>query len=62
MPTNKNRITFQASNELKVSLESCASDREKSVSAVIVEVMRDYLKANGYLEAPKKQRSTPTLL
>ncbi len=55
MATNKNRITFQASDELKDSLELCAKDREQSVSALIVGVMRDYLLSQGYLTAVKKQ-------
>ena len=60
MATNKNRITFQASDELKDSLEDCAKDREQSVSALIVGVMRDYLLSQGYLEGQKKHRIQST--
>ncbi|NJL65025.1 MAG: hypothetical protein HC903_28555 [Methylacidiphilales bacterium] len=60
MATNKNRITFQASDELKDSLELCAKDREQSVSALIVGVMRDYLLSQGYLTVVKKQNIPQT--
>ncbi|MGB3761116.1 MAG: hypothetical protein WBA07_32880 [Rivularia sp. (in: cyanobacteria)] len=62
MSKNKTRITFQASTDIKDALQACSDDREQTVSALIVSVLKEYLTANGYLEAPKKQRTTPTLL
>ncbi|MEA5574055.1 ribbon-helix-helix domain-containing protein [Calothrix sp. UHCC 0171] len=60
MATNKNRITFQASDELKDILELCAKDREQSVSALIVGILRDYLLSQGYLSVKKQTQATQT--
>jgi predicted transcriptional regulator len=58
MPTTKNRITFQASDEVKDALEECAANREQSVSALIVGILREYLIKEGYIENPKKRMVT----
>lgn len=57
MPTNKNRITFQSSDELKEALEAYAKYKEQSVSAVIVGCLREFLRSQGFMTEPKK----PTL-
>jgi uncharacterized CHY-type Zn-finger protein len=54
MATNKNRITFQCSDELKEALEACAQNSEQSVSAVIVGVLRNHLIKEGYINNSKK--------
>lgn len=53
MPTNKNRITFQASDELKEALEAYAEYEQMSVSAVIVSCLKDFLRDKGVMK-PKK--------
>jgi hypothetical protein len=54
MPTIKNRITFQASDELKEALEAYAQYKEQTVSAVIVGCLREMLQSEGFINPPKK--------
>ncbi|PAX54613.1 hypothetical protein CK510_12155 [Brunnivagina elsteri CCALA 953] len=60
MSNSKTRVTFQCSTDIKDALEACSGDREQTVSALIVSVLRDYLITQGYLESLKKQNLQPT--
>jgi hypothetical protein len=60
--SNKTRITFQCSVDVREALERYSADNEQTVSAGIVGILRDFLITQGYLEAiaRKKQNSQPT--
>ena len=53
MPTTKKRILIQVDDDLDEALKSCAEDEDRSVSSLVVSVMREVLVQKGYLE-PKK--------
>lgn len=42
-------IGFRIDPEIKAALESAASDDDRSLSSLVTIILRDWLKAKGYL-------------
>jgi hypothetical protein len=57
MPTVKKRIMFQSDDDLDEALKACAEAEDRSVSSLIVSVMREHLIQKGFLEAKKPMKT-----
>lgn len=46
-------LGFRVEPDLKAALEKAARDDDRSVSSLVLKVLRDHLRERGYLKAPE---------
>lgn len=51
MTVRSSPLGFRVSPELKEGLEKAAKDDSRSVSSLVIKILTDWLRTNGYLAA-----------